>query len=58
MNILTLDKIFKPQRIALFGTSPNPKSVSARILANLVGGGFRIVNDLESSLVEVSKGLL
>ncbi|MCK7491983.1 MAG: CoA-binding protein [Comamonadaceae bacterium] len=41
MDILTLDNIFKPQRIALVGISPNPKSVSARILANLVGGGFR-----------------
>ncbi|MCK7499740.1 MAG: CoA-binding protein [Comamonadaceae bacterium] len=41
MDIATLDKIFKPQRIALIGVSPNPKSVSGRILANLVGGGFR-----------------
>ncbi|MEN6559229.1 MAG: bifunctional acetate--CoA ligase family protein/GNAT family N-acetyltransferase [Acidobacteriota bacterium] len=41
MNIQTLDKIFKPQRIALVGVSPNPRSVSGRILANLIGGGFR-----------------
>ncbi len=41
MDIATLDKIFKPQRIALIGVSPNPKSVSGKILANLVGGGFR-----------------
>lgn len=41
MDILSLDAIFKPQRIALVGVSPNPKSVSAKILANLVGGGFR-----------------
>jgi acetyltransferase len=41
MDIATLDKIFKPQRIALIGVSPNPKSVSGKILGNLVGGGFR-----------------
>ncbi|HOW86074.1 MAG TPA: GNAT family N-acetyltransferase [Candidatus Aminicenantes bacterium] len=41
MNIQTLDKIFKPRRIALVGVSPNPRSVSGRILANLIGGGFR-----------------
>jgi acetyltransferase len=40
MDISRLDKIFKPQRIALLGLSPNPKSVGGRILANLVGGGF------------------
>ncbi len=40
MDVRTLDKIFKPQRIALIGVSPNPKSVSGRILSNLVGGGF------------------
>ncbi len=41
MSIRNLDKIFKPQRIALVGVTPNPKSVGGRILANLVGGGFR-----------------
>jgi len=41
MDIQNLDKIFKPQRIALVGVSPNPKSVTGRILANLIGGGFR-----------------
>jgi len=38
MEFETLDKIFKPRRIALIGASPNPKSVSGKILANLVGG--------------------
>lgn len=57
MNILTLDKIFKPQRIALFGTSPNPKSVSARILANLVGGGFRGVVYPVSPALEAVMGI-
>ena len=41
MEFETLDKIFKPRRIALVGASPNPKSVSGKILGNLVGGGFR-----------------
>ena len=41
MSIQTLDKIFKPQRIALVGVTPNPKSVGGKILTNLVGGGFR-----------------
>lgn len=57
MNIQTLDKIFKPQRIALVGVSPNPKSVSARILANLVGGGFRGVVYPVSPAVEAVMGI-
>jgi len=57
MNIQTLDKIFKPQRIAILGVSPNPKSVSARILANLVGGGFRGVVYPVSPSVEAVMGI-
>ena len=57
MNILTLDKIFKPQRIALVGVSPNPKSVSGRILANLIGGGFRGVVYPVSPSVEAVMGI-
>jgi acetyltransferase len=54
MNIQSLDKIFKPQRIALLGVSPNPKSVSGRILANLVGGGFKgVVYPVSPSLEAV-----
>ena len=41
MEFEALDKIFKPQRIAVVGVSPNPRSVSGRVLGNLVGGGFR-----------------
>lgn len=41
MDTQALDHIFKPQRIALVGVTPNPKSVGGRVLANLVGGGFR-----------------
>ncbi|MDZ7263661.1 MAG: bifunctional acetate--CoA ligase family protein/GNAT family N-acetyltransferase [candidate division KSB1 bacterium] len=36
-----LDRFFKPQRIALLGVTPNPKSVGGKVLSNLVGGGFR-----------------
>lgn len=40
MAIHELDRIFKPQRIALIGVTPNPQSVGGKVLANLVGGGF------------------
>jgi len=57
MNIQTLDKIFKPHRIALVGVSPNPRSVSGRILANLIGGGFRGVVYPVSPTVEAVMGI-
>jgi acetyltransferase len=41
MDIPALDRIFKPQRIALVGVTPNPKSAGGKVLSNLVGGGFR-----------------
>lgn len=41
MDVHRLDRIFNPQRIALIGVSPNPKSVGGKVLSNLVGGGFR-----------------
>lgn len=41
MNVHKLDRIFKPQRIALVGVSENPKSVPGTVLRNLVGSGFR-----------------
>lgn len=41
MNVHKLDRIFKPTRIALFGVTPNPKSVGGTVLRNLVGGGFK-----------------
>lgn len=40
-DIHNLDHIFKAQRIALVGASPNPQSLGGKLLANLVGGGFR-----------------
>src|SRR5512136_983548 len=41
MDIHKLDRIFKPQRIALIGVTINPNSVGGKVLSNLVGGGFR-----------------
>jgi len=41
MPIKTLDKIFRPKRIALIGVSNNPDSVAGIALKNLVGGGFQ-----------------
>jgi len=40
MAIKSLDKIFKPERIALIGVSSNPKSIGGIVLSNLVGSGF------------------
>jgi acetyltransferase len=41
MNTHKLDRIFKPQRIALYGVTENPKSVAGTVLRNVVGSGFR-----------------
>jgi len=41
MGVHNLDSFFNPKRIALIGASINPNSVSGKVLANLVGGGFR-----------------
>lgn len=41
MNIHKLNSIFNPKRIALIGVTTNPNSVSGKVLANLVSGGFR-----------------
>jgi acetyltransferase len=41
VDVHRLDRIFKPQRIALVGVTENPKSVSGTVLRNLVGSGFR-----------------
>jgi acetyltransferase len=39
--VRTIDTIFNPRRIALVGVTQNPNSVGGKVLANLVGGGFR-----------------
>ncbi len=54
MDIHNLDRIFKPQRIALVGVTQNPKSVGGKVLTNLVGGGFRgVVYPVNPSLEAV-----
>jgi len=40
MAVKSLNKIFKPERIALIGVSNNPKSIGGIVLSNLVGSGF------------------
>lgn len=57
MSMQTLDRIFKPQRIALVGVSPNPKSVGGKILLNLVSGGFRGVIHPVSTVSEAVMGI-
>jgi acetyltransferase len=39
MSTRNLDKIFKPQRIAVIGATPRPKSVGATVLDNLLNSG-------------------
>lgn len=41
MSIKALDKIFRPQRIAVIGVKNDPNSVGGITLKNLVGGGFK-----------------
>ncbi len=41
MDIHKLDKIFKPQRIALIGVTMNPNSVGGKVLTNLISSGYR-----------------
>lgn len=41
LSIRNLDKIFRPQRVAVIGASNNPKSVGYTVLRNLIGSGFQ-----------------
>ena len=41
MDVHNLGRIFDPARIAVVGVTQNPNSVGGKVLANLVGGGFR-----------------
>ena len=40
MSIRNLDKIFKPERVAVIGASADPSKVGHTILKNLIGSGF------------------
>lgn len=53
----TLDKIFKPQRIALVGVTPNPRSVGGKILSNLITGGYHGVIYPVNPTVEAVMGI-
>ena len=44
MSIRNLDKIFRPQRVAVIGASDTPTSVGYTVLRNLVGSGFRLAH--------------
>ncbi len=57
LDIHKLDRIFKSQRIALIGVNPNSKSVSGKVLSNLVGGGFRGVVYPVNSTSDVVLGI-
>jgi acetyltransferase len=37
MAIQNLDRLFDPRRIAVIGVTPNPRSVSGKLLTNLIG---------------------
>jgi acetyltransferase len=41
VDVHKLDRIFKPQRIVLFGANENPKGVGCTVLRNIVGAGYR-----------------
>jgi acetyltransferase len=40
MSVRNLDKVFRPQSIAVIGASARPKSVGAALMGNLMSGGF------------------
>lgn len=55
MSIFNLDKIFKPRRVALIGIGREPADLGKRVLANLLGGGFRgIVYPVSAEVESVS----
>ena len=41
MSIRNLDKIFKPERVAVIGASADPTKVGHTVLRNLIGSGFQ-----------------
>jgi acetyltransferase len=55
VSIFNLDKIFKPRRVALIGIGRDPADLGKRVLANLLGGGFRgIVYPVSGEVESVS----
>ena len=41
MSTRNLDKIFKPERVAVIGASDNPSSVGYNVLHNMIGTGYK-----------------
>jgi acetyltransferase len=55
VSILNLDKIFQPRRVALMGIGNAPHDLGRRVLANLLGAGFRgIVYPVSEEVESVS----
>ena len=55
VSIRNLDKIFKPNRVALLGLGANPADLGRRVLSNLLDAGFRgIVYPVSESIKSVS----
>jgi acetyltransferase len=57
VSIFNLDKIFKPRRVALIGIGRDPADLGKRVLANLLGGGFRGIVYPVSAAVESVSGV-
>jgi acetyltransferase len=57
MSIRNLDKIFKPRRVALVGIGAGADDLGRRVLANLLGGGFRGIVYPVSARVESVSGV-
>ncbi len=57
MSIRNLDKIFKPERVAVIGASADPSKVGHTVLRNLIGSGFETRRDTEEGLVYAEKTL-
>jgi acetyltransferase len=41
MSVRNLDKLFRPQSIAVIGASDKPKSIGSALMKNLLGAGFK-----------------
>ncbi|HXQ53002.1 MAG TPA: bifunctional acetate--CoA ligase family protein/GNAT family N-acetyltransferase [Stellaceae bacterium] len=58
MSIRNLDKLFRPRSVALFGASPNPGTVGAVVMRNLMRAGFKgrimLVNPHHESIAGVA----
>jgi len=57
MSIRNLDRIFKPERVAVIGASADPSKVGHTVLRNLLGSGFETRRDTEEGLVYAEKTL-